>query len=194
MTEIAERPEIPIDFPIDEKIERGLLAVAAYSGNTRKASAFLKNTDGFDVPHQTLWRWARREHVERYEAIRAEVLPHVRAQAADEHMEIAEMQMEANRKIVTRLSANVDELPVKELPGASRNMSVGAAVETEKAQLLNDQPTQRVATDLPGLLKEIKSMGIDPKTVLEGQVVSEEDVPQAQIAEEDHKQPSGSGA
>lgn len=164
LTEKPKRTEV--DFAVDQKLERALLAVAAFNGNTRKASAFLKETDSYEIPHQTLWYWARKEHVERYEAIRREVLPHIRAQAADEHMELAELQMEANRKIVTRLTANIDELPIKELAGASRNMSVGAAVETEKAQLLNDQPTHRSAVDLLGTLQELKALGVEAKRVL----------------------------
>lgn len=140
-------------------IERALIALAATNGSPTKASALLAE-GGVRVDKSSIREW-KRKYPDRYTALRAEVLPAVRTQAADEHMELAAMQMEVNRKIVRRMSDEVDELPVKELPGASRNMSVSSGVETDKAQLLNDQPTSRVAHNLPGVLKELKEMGIE---------------------------------
>ena len=148
------------------------MAMAIHNGNSRRARDFLAQ-DGIKLSHQTLREWATKRHVERYAAIRADYLPQMRAQAADEHMDLAERAMQNNALILDRLSANVGELPVKELPGAARNMAVTAGVHTEKAQLLNDQPTQRVAIDLKGTLKELKSMGVE---FVEGTVESEEDV------------------
>lgn len=157
------------------EIERGLTELAACNGNSRAAEENLREA-GMRIDHATLWQWQRKTYPDRYEEIRADQLPRIREQAADEHMALAAQQMEVNGLVLKRLKDNVNELAPRDLPGAVRNLSVSAAVETEKAQLLNDQPTSRVASDLPGLLKEIKSMGVDPEVVLEAEVVSEEDV------------------
>ena len=169
--------EVPLEA--DMRIERGLMAVAAHNGNTRKAAAFLAE-DGIKVDHSTLWEWARKRHVKRYEELRAEILPQIRAQAADQHMDLAGAQMEANKLIVERLKGEVDEIPSRDLPGASRNMSVGAAVETEKAQLLNDQPTEiRKHRDASEIIKSLKARGV----LLEATVISEETIEPVQLEE-----------
>jgi hypothetical protein len=178
MTEQLEpkrKPESQTPEPI---VERGLMAMGACNGNSRKAAALLA-ADGIKLHHTVLWSWARKIHIERYAEIRAQVLPQIRAQAADEHMDLAERMMEVNGLMVDRLKAEHERVPTKELPGGIRNLSVAGAVETEKAQLLNDQPTQRVATNMPGLLKELKDMGIE---FVDGEVVGEEDVTEAELA------------
>lgn len=52
-------------FEADTRIERGLMAVAAHNGNTRRASAFLAE-DGLEISHQTLWNWTNKVHPDRY--------------------------------------------------------------------------------------------------------------------------------
>jgi hypothetical protein len=153
-------------------VERGLMALAIHNGNSRRARDFLAK-DGIKIAYQTLQAWARQRYPDRYQALREDILPKVRAKAADEHMDLAERLMRTNRKLLDRLHENVDEIKPGELAGAVRNMSVSAAVETEKAQLLNDQPTSRVATNMPGLLKELKGMGVE---VIDAELVGEEDV------------------
>jgi hypothetical protein len=184
-TAVAEKRNAPTNT--DEAIiERGLMAMAAYNGNSRKAAAFLEQ-DGIQVNQTTLWAWARRKHVGRYEELRAEVLPKIRAEAADEHMELARLNMELERSTLEQLKDKIPEMPARDLPGASRNLAVSSAVHTERSEGLNDRPTERIAIDLAGTLKEIRSMGVDPEVVLDAQVVSEEDVVEvAQSTDSDH--------
>lgn len=163
-------------FTVDQKIELGLIAVARHNGNTRKAAKELE-AGGHPIPRQTLYNWVSRQYKDEYLEIREKVLPFVRAHAADRHMAMAESLAKANEKIVSRLSANVDEIPPRDLPGAARNLSVATAVETEKAEMLNDQPTHRVAIDLQGTLAELKSLGVEPRRVLNLTPTVEEDVP-----------------
>jgi hypothetical protein len=84
--------------------------------------------------------------------------------------------MEAEALLVDRLKDNVNDIAPRDLPGAIRNVAVGSAVHTEKAQLLNDQPTERRAVDLAGTLAELKSLGVEPKHVLDLQPESEEEI------------------
>lgn len=129
--------------------------------------------DEISFPHQTLSYWKHR-YADRYQAIREDVLPAVRAKAADEHMDLAERLMQANRQVIDRTIENTHLLEPRDLPGAARNLSVAAAVETEKAEMLNDRPTQRVSHNLSGVLKDLKNLGVE---VVEG-TATEEEIPQ----------------
>jgi hypothetical protein len=143
----------------DAEVERGLLAVADASGNTRIAAAFLAE-DGLTIDDSTLWRWSRKSHAKRYERIRAEVLPKVRAQAADQHMDLAKMQMDVTRRLTERLAREVDEVPARDLPGGIRNLSTAAAVETDKAQLLGGEPTIRIERSADQVLRALAARGM----------------------------------
>jgi hypothetical protein len=184
MTELVEKETRNTQTRKDEiTLERGLMALAERNGNSRKAAKDLK-ADGIEVCFQTLWNWSR-QYEDRYQAIRAQVLPKIRAKAADQHMDLAQRLMKAESEMVDQLQKKIPDIEPRDLPGSIRNTAVSAAVHTEKAQLLNDQPTQRVSIDLPATLKELKSLGVDPATVLDLQPVSEETVePRG-----DHKQP-----
>lgn len=179
MSETKEKPkQIQRRYGAPE-VTRALTAVAYANGNTAKAARDLAEESfiekGFVIDDSLLWRWKSEVHIEEYERIRQTILPQIRRQAGDEHLDLASRQMAVNRQILERLGKEVDDLPAKELPGASRNMSVGAAVETQKAQLLHEQPTERRAVDLPSMLKELQSLGVEPKKVLNLEPVSEED-------------------
>jgi hypothetical protein len=85
-----------------------LLAVAAFNGNTRKAVEFLAGDD-LEIPHQTLWSWANKVHVDRYEEIRAERLPRVQRAAAERHMELMDQNMNLEAKLLEDLDGRRDE-------------------------------------------------------------------------------------
>lgn len=177
MTEIAEKPKREVEAYTTADIERALTEVAACNGNVRQAEANLDaDPDARAVPKSTLHEWKTRHHVERYAAIRAEQLPKIREQAADQHMALAQRSMEVEDDLLALLAAKKDELPARDLAGAIRNLSVDSGVHTQNAQLLNDQPTERRAIDLPGTLQELKSLGVEPKHVLNLTPVAEEDV------------------
>lgn len=162
-------------FTEDQRIELGLIAVARHNGNTRRAAKELKGA-GIEVAHQTLHRWMRTKYADRYQKIREQCLPAVRTLAADKHMELAELNAKAEKKMLARLNRNVDEIPARDLPGAIRNAAVAGSIHTERAEDLNDQPNVRVAIDLAGTLQELKSLGVEPTHVLNLEPVSEEDV------------------
>lgn len=174
-------------------IERGLMAMAVHNGNSRKARDFLAQ-GGIKVGHQTLREWALEKHVERYEAIRAEYLPKLRARAAEQHMDLARLANEANAKVIERLSKEIDEIPTRDLPGASRNLAVTAAVNTEKGLLLDGEPTSRVTVNFDGLVNELKGLGvevidIDPSDIEETGTEAPLALPEGQSPQEDAAAP-----
>lgn len=141
-------------------IERGLRAVVTCNGNCNRASKLL-NARGTPIGRQVLRMWMVRDHPERYEQIRSELIPQVQAAMAEEHMELAKLEMDVSRKLSERLRENADDIEVKNLPAASKAMSVSAAVHTDKARELNERPTVRVEFDVTGILKELRTLGVD---------------------------------
>jgi hypothetical protein len=162
-----------------EQIELGLLAVAHANGNTRQASRELK-TGGVKLDHRTLWRWSRERHAGRYESIRSEVLPKIRERAAERQMDIVEAAMGVQRKLVDRLDKEADDLAIRDVPGASRNVAVSVGIHAEKAQLFGGQPTQRIERSLDEVLRSLSHRGVK---FVEGEVAGEEDVADAQVVE-----------
>lgn len=160
-------------FEADERIERGLLATAAFHGNTRKASEFLA-ADGMEIHHSTLWHWKNGTHAARYEEIRAERLPQVQRAAAERHMELLARNMDLEGKLLDDLDAKRHELAARDISTAARNAAVGTGIHTEKAQLMNEQPTaiQGQKKSASELLRQLKAKGI----VIDAEVTEEEDV------------------
>lgn len=168
---VARRPRYG-----NPEIERALIAVAYTNGNTHQAARDLAE-DGLNIDHKTLWRWSRRLHVDRYEELRAEVLPRIRAHAAERHMALADAQMDVSRRMTERLAEEIEDVPARDLPGGIRNVTTAAAVHTDKAQLLNDQPTQIVKREASEVLRALKARGIiiDGGEVLDAEVVEDDE-------------------
>ena len=130
----------------EAEVERALLCLAECSGNGDQAARLLAE-DGLPIDGRTLRRWRSETHAARYEQVRNEVLPALRASAADRHSALADRQLEVSEAMTERLAREVEGIPVRDLPGGVRNVIVAAAVNRDKSQLLADQPTQIVGGD-----------------------------------------------
>lgn len=155
------------------EILRGLTAVAYANGNSRQAARDLAEAD-IAIPHRTLHRWAKESHAEDYERIRRETLPQVGAEVADEHMAFARRQIRMADKLADRLEKESDDLPLRDVPAAMRNASVGAGIHTDKARdLQGDFGTpHKLVRSASEVLNALKGRGV----MIEGSVESEEDV------------------
>ena len=160
----------------DEQIELALIAVAYSNGNTRKASGELKSA-GLKIPHKTLWRWSREQHVQRYEQVRTKVLPPLRARAAENFRDIAARQASAAAKMTDRLEKEVDQIDAKDLPKGVQAVTTAAAISVDKAEKLDDQPTQIIQHSPSDILRALKGKGLE----IDGEVAAEEDVTPAQL-------------
>lgn len=157
-----------------EEIERGLVEVAAANGNVRAASKALAE-QGVKVPKTTLHRWATDTHADRYLQIQAELMPRIRARAAEQHMELADRGMQLEHKVLEKLDSEVDEIPARDLPGAARNIATGAAIHTDKASVLRGEPTQILARhDIAEVTRSLRAKGIELEVVDAGAVEVED--------------------
>ena len=167
------------DYSVEE-IEKGLLAVAYWNGNTRKAAAMLQESDPpLQINHATLYYWVRNNHAQTYERIRQELAPKVQARAAEEHSALAAKQIAVSGEMTERLSRKSHHIPARDLPGAIRNLSTAAAIHEDKTDLLRGEPGRREAQkSATELLRGLAiKLGKDPKQI-EG---TAEEEPQAQV-------------
>lgn len=122
----------------EAEIERGLVATALASGNTRLAAATLAG-EGLPIPRTTLRSWVTEIHPQRYEEVQASELPKLKKRLAEKHLALAERQMGVEHKLTDRLQESLEEIPARDLPGAIRNVGVDSAVHTDKGRdLLGD--------------------------------------------------------
>jgi hypothetical protein len=171
-TAVAEKPVKPSYG--ESEIQRGLIAVAACSGNTAMAArALAEDEDGFDIEASTLWRWSRKQHVDKYERIRAEVIPRITAQAAEQHMDLALRQSEVSVMALEEIENRLPAMEDKDLINAMGKADIGSGIHTEKAQLLANRPTAIVQRDASEVLRKLQSRGIIDAEVVEEETLSE---------------------
>ena len=145
----------------EEEIERGLVATALASGNTRMAAEILAG-EGLPIPRSTLQSWVRRIHPQRYEEVRARELPRLREFLAEKHTAAAERYLRLEQRVADRIEETLEEIPARDLPGASRNLAVSGAVHVDKAQLLRDQPTSVVQhRSVEEIERELRAHGVE---------------------------------
>jgi hypothetical protein len=193
MTDLATKPK---RSTYDEATkQRGLIAYVAASGNRKKAAEALA-ADGIQVDPSTIYYWVHKTHRDDYERIRAQMLPEIRERQADAHRDLEHRQLEVSHEAAELLKGRLPKMEDKDLINAMGKADIGSGIHAEKAELLNDRPTQRVTVDLPAVLKELKSLGVDPTTILDAEVVSEEDVKavQARNTKGDHTKDPGAEA
>lgn len=167
-----------------EEIERGLIAVAFANGNGSQASRDLAE-DGIKIPAKTLYAWSRKTKVARYEQIRSTVVEKVRQRAADAHRALAEKQIQISSEATDLLRGKLTEIPARDLPNAVRNLDVGSAIHTDKAQALEGEATViQVKRELPDVLRALKAKGVDIGFI-NGSAV---EIPEG---ESEHVQPTG---
>lgn len=180
-TVVAEKKPHPCrkDFT-DQEIDMGLTAYAICSGKMKRAAELVKQQAGLDIPYETIRSWAQRTHPDRYERIRAEVAPKLQQQMADTHQALAhtaaELEAQAVEKLETRLKTG--EVEDRDLANIFKSAAIAGGIHVEKAQLLNDRPTQIVQRSASEVLRKLKSKGV---RIEDAQVVEEEDVPQAEV-------------
>ena len=87
----------------DQEIERGLVALALFSGNRRRASEAL-DQQGLRIPDSTLRDW-RETYPDWYAEVQRKTMPQIRELAAEQHSDLAQLEGEAGRKLLDRLMA-----------------------------------------------------------------------------------------
>lgn len=145
-----------------EEIERGLTQLALCAGNSREASKRLKDM-GHKLPHQTLDRWARQTHRERYHEVRERQAPKIAARIANEAEDFFFVLQELERKTAEAYAEKLGEMKPGEFAGALRNLTTSKALQIDKiASPLRGRPavTIRHELDATGLVRKLSSTGL----------------------------------
>ena len=137
----------------DEKIERGLTALACY-GDSNKASQVC------GIPPSTLRQW-RLTYAERYEQIRKTRAAEIDRRLTDEYAEIALEATEVVRAGLAKTREQIEDGSIKDASTAARNAGVIIGIATEKRMLMQGKPTSitehRNGEDV---LRSLAAMGI----------------------------------
>ncbi|MBS1892834.1 MAG: hypothetical protein JST59_16185, partial [Actinobacteria bacterium] len=123
----------------------------------------------------TLAAWPKKVHKKRYDELLAEMGPQIRREAAQRQRVVGDRAAGVTVKIIDRLDKEVDKLDTRDLAGAARNMATTSAIGIDKSLILEGEPTQRVEINMPGVVKELRALGVEVD-LIEGEVVSEETV------------------
>ena len=148
----------------DTEIEQGLVALALYSGNRRRAHEALKR-QGLSIPETTLHRWGDSQHSDWYARVQLKVMPRVREYAAEKHFELADLEGEAARKLLTRLVDEYEKIPAHALPGSIKSLDIGAAVNRDKAAMLRGENPERPAAmrSAAEIVRALQAKNFDPR-------------------------------
>lgn len=119
--------------------DRGYVALAVCNNNAERAARLLRK-QGRPIPARTLRDW-RRLHPEDYHEVRTSIVERIRQDQAEEHSELGHLAMDLERKMLTRLSKEMDELEPKDLSNAHRNAAVVAGIHGQRASELRGDPS-----------------------------------------------------
>jgi hypothetical protein len=117
-----------------EDVEGALQLLALRSGSSRAVEAET------GIPECTVRHWSQKTHADRYQQIRHDIIPRIQAKLAAKHEDMALQALDKQAEAFELM--DLRDLKQPDLVKAARDLSVTAAVHTDKTQLLRDRPTQ----------------------------------------------------
>lgn len=140
--------------------ERGLVALALFSGNYRRAAKALA-ADGLKIPPNTLYTWPQ-WFPEEYERVRTEVMPRIRAELAERHTELAQANVQVESEALELARKRMDGMEDRDLIALASKAAISSGVHTQRGSELRGEATtvveHRSAKDI---MKRLKDLGID---------------------------------
>lgn len=167
-----------------QDIEKCLHVLAWENGSAIRSMPIIKEQFGISVPKATLVTWKNRLHRDRYHQIREEVIPKIRARAAESAMSLAEEQAEVSAQILARIKEELPEIPARDLAGALRNVETSKAINLDKHQVLTGAPTSVVEhRSLRDLIQGLEKRGV--VRIQDAEVVEHDELPPGSSTEDD---------
>jgi hypothetical protein len=162
------------DYDLGE-VERGLRAVAVAGGNTRLASRRLRDLHGLEIPPSTLRRWIESVHADRYAEVRVEEAERVQKLAASEFEDLGRRSMTIVHKGLDRLEKEMDELPLRDVSTAVRNVATVAGISQSNVQMTRERPVitrhQHNIGEAAEIVKRLEVMKLLEPEPLDAEVV-----------------------
>ena len=120
------------------EVERGLVALIAEDGSARRAERLL-GEQGKRISEKTLRNWRDNLYTARYLELRRTLQPRINAFKAEMHDQVATAASSLSLEMLERLQAEYSKLPLRDLPGAVRNVSTVAGIHSDKSVLIGAQ-------------------------------------------------------
>jgi len=146
---------------MEAEIERGLMTVAICAGNTAEAHRQLA-FDDIHIPRSTLDKWTRSQYVERYIALRTELVPKVHAQVAAGCEDMVRRLSEVESDLAEKVEKEMPNLKAGEAAGALRNVSTAKGINATHAAAYRGRPTE-IVEHRPSeeIMRELERFAID---------------------------------
>lgn len=167
-TAVVEKPKRKHVKRDAATITRCLIALVAANGNGDLASRTLAKDD-IKIDPSLLYRWRNKIHRDEYMRLREEILPRIREEQADAHRALEVRQLALSNQAAELIAQRLPNMEDKNKINAMGKADIGSGIHAEKAQLLDDMPTQIVQRDATEVLRKLKSRGV----VIDAEVIEE---------------------
>lgn len=174
---------MPREFYSPEDIERALLEVAMNGGYFKTASDSIKKKSeelGLEraPSREAIRKWVTDTYRDRYEEIRAEIAPKIRAQIAEENVGLARRYAQAEHTALDKVLEAVDQdkLDAKDLVNLSRNLATSKGIAVDKYDRVSEGgPSSGATRDLRAIMAGLAALGLAtrPEADYEGEAVEE---------------------
>jgi hypothetical protein len=130
------------------------MTVAALKGNKKAA-------EELGIPTRTLTQWCYQDYRREYFELREKVLEEKKAFHAEQALNLAARNREAEALLHDELILNVKDIDARDLPGAIRNHAVAAKLHTEEAAGLRGEANVSISVkyEAVDLLRAMKAKG-----------------------------------
>src|SRR5690606_3994233 len=144
-----------------EVVEIGLEALVWAGGSPKRAAESLKEL-GYEIKPDTLRSW-KRDRPERYEALRADLEPRMKAARAEAHEALADQFADAARAALADLNKlrEQDQLTPQQLISLMHNASVDAGIHRDTAAKLRGENVMVIEhRSDKEIIDKLKRMGV----------------------------------
>lgn len=153
----------------EETITAGLMAVIAHPTYSEAERALKEQ--GYSVPAATLSKWAREDHVVRFEKLREQWAPQIEAQLANNFLDNARLAAEAEREAIERSRQMLQNGRAQDPSRMARDLSQVKSQSVDKRLALQGRPTQitekRNVNQIIGRLLQMKAVKMIESTAEE---------------------------
>lgn len=142
--------------------EEALLLYAMEAGRAKLVEPLLREA-GLEIPIETVKNWANRSERERYQRIKVEAEATIRERLEGRARRLAQLGGEVGEEALLQLKDKLanEKLDARVLAKLVHEAGVGYGIGVDKSEKLAGRPTARVSFDLPGLLRELRSLGAE---------------------------------
>lgn len=145
--------------PAEDAIEKGLIALAIYNGDSKAASEALA-AEGVEVDAATLTRW-KSNRSKRFYELRNMRIAVVRDRMGEAAGRLADRRASLLNAVLDRLEGKLADLDVKDLIGLMRALDQGYGTSMAAMEKLTDQPSQVIEVhNYQHALQRLERLGV----------------------------------